>query len=214
MTSPRRELISLLRGYFACPMLAALDQMGLVERMRTGPFTLDDLPSENRSALSATLAYLEALGLLQCNSQSWQCTEAGSYVFDRVGIFHMLRSYRVYFEDYSQSLTMSSDETLVHRLANVADSGQLHARKYFPTVENWFADKHLQCIADVGCGNGEFLDVLLRAHENASLIGIDLSAEAVNASQARFSAHRLALKFKPRQKNLWVNSGSGSAPKL
>jgi hypothetical protein len=65
VTTSRAELVSLLRGYFSCPVLAALADSGLTKRMRSGTFTPDDLSAANRSALLAVLTYLRALGLVE-----------------------------------------------------------------------------------------------------------------------------------------------------
>src|SRR4051812_18268534 len=101
--SSRSELVSLLRGYFACPVLAALADLGVARRMRTGPFAPADLPAANRPALLAALRYLQSLGLVEpAGGDTFRATPTGEYVLDRTGAFHLLLSYRDYFADFAR----------------------------------------------------------------------------------------------------------------
>jgi SAM-dependent methyltransferase len=184
--SPRSELISLLRGFFACPVLAALADLGLAQRMRAGPFTPADLPVANRPALLAALRYLQSLGVIEATTgDEFRATPTGEYVLDRTGAFHLLRSYRDYFADFAGLLSTPEGGAAVRRLENIGGTGRLHARKYFPSALRWLAGKAVRCVVDVGCGNGEFLASVLAAHPVATGVGVDLSAEAVAATCGR-----------------------------
>ena len=62
--SPRAELVALLRGHAACPILSGLGERGLLDRMLQGPFTAADYPEVSaRGPFGAALAYLVSLGL-------------------------------------------------------------------------------------------------------------------------------------------------------
>ncbi|MBN9519332.1 methyltransferase domain-containing protein [bacterium] len=182
----RTDLVALLRGYFACPVIAGLDDLGLVKRMLSGPFTAADLPVANRSAMHAALLYLQSLGLVEAGAgDAFQTTTAGKYVFERAGAFHLLRSYRDYFADFASLLSSSERSAAVRRLENIGGTGQLHARKYFPSALRKLAGRKIQCVVDVGCGDGEFLATVLQEHPSAKAIGVDLSTEAVEMTQQR-----------------------------
>ena len=48
----RNGIVSLLRGCFACPTIAALAESGIADRMLKGSFAIDDFPSvKNARAL-------------------------------------------------------------------------------------------------------------------------------------------------------------------
>jgi len=186
MTSPRAELISLLRGDFACPLLAALAELGVMKRMCAGAFTSDDLNVANKATLDASLRYLQSIGLIEATGNNSFCaTTTGEYVFERAGVFHLFRSYRDYFDNLAASLSQVETNQTVRRLENVNGTGDMHALKYFPTAFRWFANRDLSCIVDVGCGNGGFLAAALGEHPDTAVVGVDLSAEAVSATQSR-----------------------------
>jgi SAM-dependent methyltransferase len=185
--STRGELIGLLRGYFACPVLAAFADLGLTRRMRSEPFAVADLPAANRPALAAALRYLQAIGIIEsADSGQFRATPVGEYVLDRTGVFHLLRSYRDYFDRFAELLADPAAARTVRRLENVGGTGQMHAGKYFPVALRWLAGRRLRCVADVGCGNGEFLVAALAAHPDAEAVAVDLAPEAVAATQERF----------------------------
>lgn len=191
MTAPHRsELVALLRGMFAGPAVAALADLDLVARMRDGPFALGDLPAGNPVALVAVLDYLARLGLLEPVGDHLRLTPAGEYVFDRTGAFHLLRSYRGYTDRLPNLLADPAAGAAVRRLENVAGTGQLHARKFFPAALDRIAARGAACVVDVGCGSGEFLAAARDRMPGAALVGVDLSAEAVAATAARLPEAR------------------------
>jgi SAM-dependent methyltransferase len=168
-------------------VVAALADLGLTKRMQAGPFAPDDLPAANRPVLNAALRYLQSVGVIEpAGGDTFRATPVGEYVLDRAGAFHLLRSYRDYLADFAGLLSDPGRGAAVRRLENVGGTGQLHARKYFPVALRWLAGRAVRCVVDVGCGSGEFLAAALAEHPNASAVGVDLSAEAVAATEARF----------------------------
>ena len=93
--SPRSELISLLRGFFACPVLAAAGRPGLGEADAGRAVQCPaDPPAANRPALLAALRYLQSIGVIEAtDGEEFRATPTGEYVLDRAGAFHLLRSY-------------------------------------------------------------------------------------------------------------------------
>jgi hypothetical protein len=78
----RPELVGLLRGFFACPVLVSLTELGMTSRMRAGPFTAAEFPQvRNPANLRAALRYLQSLGLLEsAGSERFRLTAAGEYI--------------------------------------------------------------------------------------------------------------------------------------
>lgn len=189
MNTTRVELVALLRGMFAGPAVAVLADLGAATRMRAGPFAPADLAAGNPAALAAVLDYLARLGLVEpAPDGRRRLTPAGEYVFDRTGAFHLLRSYRGYFDRLPDLLADPAAVAAVRRLENVAGTGQLHARKFFPAALDRLAARGVRCVVDVGCGNGEFLAAALDRFPDAGAVGVDLSAEAAAATVERFRA--------------------------
>src|SRR5271154_7180688 len=62
----RGSVISLLRGSFSTPTIAALAELGLIERMLAGPFRVEDFPiAVDKCVLSSVFLYLHSLNLLE-----------------------------------------------------------------------------------------------------------------------------------------------------
>jgi SAM-dependent methyltransferase len=165
--------------------------------MRAGAFSAADLPTSNPPALRAALRYLQSLGLIERDiGDTFRATLVGEYVLDRAGAFHLLRSYRNYFDGFAELLSKPGGGALVRRLENVGATGQLHARRYFPIALQWMAGRDVRCVVDVGCGDGEFVAAALAAHPNASAIGVDLSPDAVAATEERLCANAESHRFR------------------
>lgn len=178
----RQEIIKLLRGYAACPIISHLGEQGLLDRMLQGPFTVRNFPYATPAILDAVLRYLICLGLLVRLGQQYEATALGRTVFQRLGAFNILHSYRDYFDQIPQLLAGRGSPPTVHRLRNVLGSGQLHSRKFFPTVLRFLADALIETIVDIGCGDGHFLSSIHAAHPAASIVAVDLSEVAVNTT--------------------------------
>src|SRR5262245_50317186 len=161
--NPREELVALLRGHAACPILSGLGEHGLLDRMLEGPFTVADFPEVADARLfAATLTYFVSLDLIRGiggDPSRYEATKVGRTVFTRYGSCALIHSYRDYFERLA-GLIVGSDRgpaPAVDRRVNVLGSGQLHARKFFPDAYRILAGHPLERLIDVGCGNGEFI---------------------------------------------------------
>ena len=136
--NPREELVALLRGHAACPILSGLGEYGLLDRMTASPFAVTDFPEvADRHLFAATLTYFVSLGLLRDiggDPSRYETTKVGRTVFTRYGSCALIHSYRDYFERLA-GLIVGTDRgppPAVDRRVNVLGSGQLHARKFFP----------------------------------------------------------------------------------
>jgi SAM-dependent methyltransferase len=189
LLNPRQEIVSLLRGWFACPVISCLGEMGVLNRMAQSPFSLDDFPQvANRAGLAAIFEYLISLGVLaRCadGENRYQASPLGAKVFQRYGAFCLLHSYRDYFDRLPALLNGAGPSATVNRLRNVIGSGQLHAKKFFPTALNFLGERSCDAVVDVGCGDGQFLLATLKAHPNTSAVAVDSSAIAVQTTLER-----------------------------
>ena len=64
--NPREELISLLRGFFATPIISLLGRTGIINRINSKKFQIKDCKEiKNKVFLESILSYLESIGLLK-----------------------------------------------------------------------------------------------------------------------------------------------------
>jgi SAM-dependent methyltransferase len=190
--NPREELVALLRGHAACPILSGLGQYGLLDRMLAGPFAASDIVVSNRYLFDSTLTYLVSLGLLRRAGNSppqFTVTKVGRTVFTRYGSCALIHSYRDYFERLG-ALIVGADQgppPSVDRRTNILGSGQLHASKFFPAAYPILARHPFRRCIDIGCGNGEFLAGLLRVRPDVEAVGVDSSRVSIETLRSRFA---------------------------
>jgi len=191
LTNPRHELITLLRGAFACPVLSFLGRRGFAESLTDGGLRFD-ANDRSADALVALLHYLVALGLLyEEKPLQFRVTDLGSKVLHRFGAFSLLDSYNDYFRDLDWALPASTlPRPSVNRERNVIGSGQLHARKFFPEVLTHLATASYEHLTDLGCGDGTFIHDALAVQPTLTVTAVDLSEQAIDLVRKRFSSHK------------------------
>lgn len=182
----RGSVISLLRGSFSTPTIAALAELGLIERMLAGPFRVEDFPmAVDKRVLSSVFLYLHSLNLLKRMPEGgYGLTDEGRTALKRNGAFLLLFSYRGYFENLAGLLTADAEAT-VDRRRNVLGSGSLHSKKFFPAVWEMFRGARPSALIDVGCGDGQFLTDACTAWPGVSIAAVDLSPIAVETTLKR-----------------------------
>ena len=196
LPAPRQELVSLLRGYAACPLISQLGEIGLLDRMLQSPFSEADFPQiVPGKTFPAILDYLISLGLIseQVNGTSdehvrkYFTTPLGKVVFKRFGGACLLHSYRDYFDHLGELLLgkLPDGTPTVNRARNVLGSGRLHALKFFPAAYQMLASRRIDRLVDLGCGDGTFLAEFQERHSGVSLVGVDISEVAVSAMEDR-----------------------------
>ena len=183
----RGALISLLRGSFTCPTIAALAEMGLVDRMLERSFDTRDFPSiTNKHVLSSLFRYLHSLNLLRAQPDArYELTLEGRIALKRNGAFLLLFSYRAYFENLVGLLSGTAGEVAVDRRHNVLGSGALHSKKFFPAVWEMFEGETPAVLIDIGCGDGQFLTNACAKWPGVAVAAVDLSPVAIDTTLER-----------------------------
>jgi SAM-dependent methyltransferase len=193
----REEIVSLLRGQIACPVISCIGELGWLGRMMRGPFDQMSFGvAVDREVFAALMTYLMSLGLVRSNETDgmrFTLSEVGEKVFARFGAFCILNSY----EDYMRKLTSLlvpgepnagiPEQPTVNRERNVLGSGALHEKKFFRPALALIAGEAYDAIADVGCGDGQFLIGCMRQYPGAELLGVDLSPVAVHRTIRRIT---------------------------
>ena len=189
MLNPRQEIISLLRGQVACPLISCLGQLGWLERMAAESFDQGSFaPPVDTAVFQALMAYLIALGLLTSDDDGsiFTATALGAQVFGRYGAACILNSYEDYLRNIKSLLIPDDTERpRVDRMRNVIGSGSIHSRKFFRPALDMLRPLRFGFIADIGCGDGQFLLSCLKDFPDAALLGVDLSSVAVDATTVR-----------------------------
>lgn len=183
----RQRLVGLLRGYFATPVIAALGETGMAERMSAGSFSVSDWePDLDLRIVAALFGYLHSIGLLEkAEGNRYELTPEGRTALLRNGAFSLLMSYADYLHTLPDLLTGGKYKPSVNRLRNVRGSGQLHSKKFFPIAFEFLSDDPPHSLIDVGCGDGCFLECARDKWPSLRVFGVDLSEEAVERTKIR-----------------------------
>jgi len=181
------ELAFLIRGFFATPVITALNRLGAFEIMLAkGTFVPHDFSAaRNQNLLEDSFRYLARIGLLiNHQNDTWQLSELGKQMFQRSSSFYVPHSYHAYVEGfYDQLAGETSLSPSVDRAENVIGSGKTHLR-YFPFATSFLKRRtEFDVIVDIGCGDGSFLSTVLKAIPDKAAIGIDNSPLSVQMTQ-------------------------------
>ncbi len=177
------DLVILLRGFFATPMISSLGRLGVLEEMRQAEsFSASAFTRvANTKLLEDTFRYFARLGLLERVDGSeghYRASELGQEVFRRANSFYVPHSYFEYMHRYHDLIQDGKSAVVcqVERLENVIGSGITHLR-YFPPAVSYLKRKAaFELLVDIGCGDGQFLTSFLEAVPDKRVIGVDLSS--------------------------------------
>ena len=208
MLNPLEEIISLLRGYFACPIISTLGKEGVLNSMlqKKDGFSREDFPKvTNKKIFEAILVYLLNLSLLMRNENGkYYVTELGAKVFNRYGSYCLLHSYGSFLNELDAILFDPDFKTLpkCDRLTNIIGSGQANGKKYFPVAMEIMKKHKVQTVLDIGCGDGYFLSKVLESFPNINVFGVDISEISVAVTE-----RNLRSKFPEASIKTFLSSG-------
>ncbi len=183
------DIVVLLRGFFSTPIISSLGRLGALDTMRSAlKFTVDDFPNiPNKKLLQDTFRYFKRLGLIENidgQGKVYRASDLGKEIFRRSHSFYVPHSYFEYMYHYHRLIQDPSAKMKheVERLENVIGSGKTHQR-YFPPVISFLKRKiNFEVIADIGCGDGQFLSAFLRDNTGKKVVGIDISKLSTEAT--------------------------------
>lgn len=188
---PVENLVVLLRGFFATPVLSSLGRLGVLQKMREMEyFHAESFPViKNKKLLQDSLNYLLRLGLISIdtgNLQHYKVSKKGSEVFRRVNSFYVPHSYADYLTKYHEMIQVEDGSVTpeVERLENVIGSGITHLR-YFPPAVSFLKRKtKFDILIDIGCGDGHFLSTVLKEVVGKKIVAIDMSEISTERTKA------------------------------
>ena len=195
-TNPRAELISFMRGFFVCPIIAFFHYNNLIETIIYKKFNSNSFKIiKNKIFFEKILDYLVSLGLLKKFQSKFTTTTLGKKIFLRSGSFLLLHSYKPFINNLEKSLIKSKKISLkCDRSQNVIGSGSTNNKKFFPKAIELVKNENIGLLADIGCGDGNFLSQISKKFPSAPIFASDLSKIAVKAAKKRLS------QYLPKQK--------------
>ena len=194
----RRELLSLLRGFFATPIITALSKNGIIEKiLKKKKVALSDFKKANYNIkfLGSVFNYLSSLGLFKQNKKIYSITSLGLKVFKRRGSFHLLHSYRSFINN-TDLLLKKKYVARCDRVENVIGSGLTNGKKFFPSAIDQIKKNKLDLIIDIACGNGEFIRNCSSIFPDIDYLAIDLSSKALSETKSMMKKMKKKLKIK------------------
>ena len=120
----------------------------------------------------------------------------GRKILTRVGSFHLLNSYSPFISNLNNILEQKKIKNLVcDREENVLGSGLTNGRKFFPKSFEFFKKDEFDIIADIGCGDGEYLNRSINYFSNADYFASDISQKALNQCKKKLKKKSNKITF-------------------
>jgi len=208
------QLFNLMAGFVHSQVLLSCVRLGLLEKLREGPQTLQQLAQAceiSAPALQRLLHAAVSLRLLELRGPSFYGLGAlGAPVAADVGLRLMIEHNAVLFDDMRDTVALLRDEIQPHMQAywpymngdkppswetdKVARYSELMSTSQRFVIEELLASydfsRH-RCVLDVGGGQGGWITALGQQHTDLQLMLFDLPPVAALAN-ARFQANGLA----------------------
>ena len=186
--NPRVEIISLMRGFFACPLIAFFHKEDLIQIFFKNKFSLNSFKKiKNKFFLKNILLYFVSLNLIKITNRDkyfFKSTILGKKIFLRSGSFLLLHSYKSFVADLNKNLILNAKNSLsCDRAENVVGSGSINNKKFFPAAINLLKNENYDLIADIGCGDGNFLTQISKKFNKTPLFATDISQVAINKTK-------------------------------
>ena len=192
------KALGFIRGYSATASLWALFNTGVMDELRRGPASADELAAKltlDAGVLAAVLEYLDCIRVLRCDKD-------GRYSLDRLGrelveeprgAFDLACGYEPVLGELT---AMVKGEKRFGRDARRREafiargSGELGAQLPFPVMADIIRRNGFTSVLDLGSGDLEFLFTLCEAVPGLKGHGIDRSPDAVAVARERLAASK------------------------
>ncbi|HVB41886.1 MAG TPA: class I SAM-dependent methyltransferase [Streptosporangiaceae bacterium] len=193
------EPAAIFNGYVAAHVAFALHELGVWNRLATGPSSAADLASDrgiDTTRLSALLQSAVLLGYVNLRDGVASLTPAGRELADNIGFFrwavggygHLLRSLAALTAGRAQwGIDVQRDEACI--AVGAAEVGRAHMSAVEADV---VAGLDYDSVADLGCGDGSRLIRLCQAERPIRGLGIDISKSACALARGRVAEVGLA----------------------
>jgi SAM-dependent methyltransferase len=203
--NPREELIFLMRGFFATPLISSLGKLNIFKNFLNKKFSISELKTiKNKIALKHILEYFIYLNLMELKKKKYHFTNLGKKIFKRTGSFNIIHSYKNYMYEIEKILLSKKFKAINNRIENVIGSGQTNNRKFFPFVKSFIKKKKYEIVFDLGCGSGFFLNEVKNFSSKIKICGSDLSLEAINEAKKKLGNKTKLLRSDAYNSSKWI----------
>ena len=188
----------ILRGLYATPIVCELSKLGIFTKASTKINIKNKSKIKNNFVLKLCLDYLSNIGLVLKKSDNYELSELGYEIFRRSNSFFVPHSYREVILNLGNILQNKKklDSCKVDRNENILGSGLTHLRYFFQPINYCNSKIDYNSLIDLGCGNGHFINEVLKRKRNIKVVGIDLSNDSVKTCSRNISKYIKKNKFK------------------
>ena len=174
-------LPNILRGLYAAPIICELSKLGIFTKASRKINLRNKEKIKNKFVLNISLNYLSHIGLLSKNKDQYVLTDIGYEIFRRSNSFFVPHSYRETILNLGNLLKGKKkiSSCNVDRYENILGSGLTHLRYFFQPINYINSKLEYNSVIDLGCGNGHFINEVLKKKNNLKIVGIDLSEDSV-----------------------------------
>ena len=188
----------ILRGLYATPIICELSKLGIFTKASKKINLKNKSKIKNSFVLNLCLDYLSNIGILIKKPNNYELSEMGYEIFRRSNSFFVPHSYREVILNLGNILQNKKKlaSCKVDRKENILGSGLTHLRYFFQSINYCNSKINYDSLIDLGCGNGHFINEVLKRKKNIKVVGIDLSVDSVNTCKKNISKYIPKNKFK------------------
>jgi|688.fasta_scaffold220407_2 SAM-dependent methyltransferase len=178
-------LPSILRGLYATPIICELSKNKIFTKETTLINKKNYEKIKNKFILNLCLDYLSQLNITFFKKGNWHLTDFGFEIFKRSNSFFVPHSYREVILNLGNILSGKKkiESLKIDRNENIIGSGLTHLRYFYSSLNYCNNYIKFDTLVDLGCGNGDFINLALKFNKDLKIIGIDLSNDSVNLSK-------------------------------
>jgi len=182
----RKNITSFIRGYYFTNIFCSLVEIGILGLDKKLINISNNRKLIKKDRVFFALEYLTNLGLLRKREKNYIMTSECKQLVERYGAFQIPFSYKNYLSNTSKFIVHGTNFSC-ERSMNVIGSGDTHSRKFFQPVIKKFDFKKYGQIVDLGCGDGTFLNELLKNNKDLDIFASDISDEALSNTKKKLN---------------------------
>ena len=188
----------ILRGLYATPIICELSKLGIFTKASNKINLRNKAKIKNNFVLNLCLDYLVHIGVLLKKTKNYELSEMGYEIFRRSNSFFVPHSYREVILNIGNILTNKKtiSSCKVDRNENILGSGLTHLRYFFQPINYCNSKIDYNSLIDLGCGNGHFVNEVLKRKKNIKVVGIDLSPDSVKTCKKNITKYVGKDKFR------------------
>lgn len=186
---------TLFNGYVGASVIHALQEIGALELLARGEFTIDQLAEQTAATtefLSPLLKVTQRLGYLEESQGCWGMTAEGLEVMTHGGFFGwLIGGYGELFQKLgalSRGQARYGQDVKRDEAAVALNSGRVDKSLMEPILYQVLDNVSFSSCADVGCGSARRLISLCQRYPSLRGVGIDISTASCRLAEENVRA--------------------------